>query len=138
MRASIRGASTRLALSAAAAAALITAGGAAGAVGAQAASAATVPGAVAIRPIHQVRCSRTTFQVAYRAGQALREKCYEGTGRISPDIRNVRVIRTGINTGSFTLRTCRANEFVFFRPGETFKALAGCSVTLETLDITRA
>jgi hypothetical protein len=135
MRASNWGASGRLALSAAALSALFTA---VGATGVQSVGAATVHGTAAVRPIHQTRCTRTTFQVSYRVGQASREKCYEGVGRIRPDIRNVRLIRTGNNAGSFTVRACTANEFVIFQASQVFPFHSVCPVTLETLDITRA
>jgi hypothetical protein len=145
MRVPIRGAGLRLALSAAALATAVTTGGAIGALGgavAPAASAATVHSAAVAKPIHKpihrARCTRTTFSVFYGTHGKLREKCYEGVGKISPGIRNVQLIRTGINTGFFAARGCRAREVIQFRPGETFRFTPGCRVSLDVLRITRA
>jgi hypothetical protein len=140
MRVPVRGAGVRLALSAAALAAAVTTGGAIGAV-APAASAATVHGtAVAkpAKPIHQVRCTRPTFKVFYVARGHRHEKCFEGVGTINPNIPNVQLIQTGVNTGLFGLKSGHAQAFISFRPGETFRVTPGRHALLDLLRITRA
>jgi hypothetical protein len=144
MRVPIRSAGVRLTLSAAALATAVTTGGAVGAFGAAvapAASAATVHStAVAkpAKPIHQVRCTRPTFKVFYGTRGHRHEKCFEGVGTINPNIPNVQLIKTGVNTGRLDLKSAHAHAFISFGPGQTILVAPGRHALLDLLTITRA
>lgn len=99
-----------------------------------AATPATHQASAAVNKIHQVPCRSFTFNVYH--GTVIRPTCYEGVGKITLDIRNVREITTGENTGSFWIRAGHGLAVFSYLPHETFRFTpAGAELT--TLDISR-
>ena len=67
--------------------------------------------------IRKVVCKSYTFNVRY---DGRREICYEGTGTIRPDIKNVDRITTGGNEGVFCVAARSFHECVSFRKHGSF------------------
>jgi hypothetical protein len=84
--------------------------------------------------IRKVPCRSWTFNVYHgtRGGT-----CYEGPGTVRPDIKNVRTITTGENTGIFCVQSGTAHACGGFRPNQLFIYPPARHVELVFLEITR-